>query len=252
MSNLPTFTEPTTPFIAVDSGLPEVVRKAKQFAIGRYGDWGCRPYIDRLNAIASIASQYGDEPWALAYLHEMLDKSMASADDIRWALGDRILECVQELTPVKDNYTGVLHENEKLKWCSNASVLITVAACNLGKMREYIKSGESYLAALLAEKYPPFMDASRRPGMCDAIWGELDSLVDNVQSLEKRQEKHFEQPPIVETQQNGMVYTAKQHSPDEWIVTAIGSDGEMYSASFWGHAHELLAKEYAEWKNSCR
>ena len=35
-----------------------------------------------------------------------------------------------------------------------------------------------------------------------------------------------------------------------WVVEAVGSDGEVYVAQFYGPDDEERAKEYAAWKNA--
>lgn len=35
-----------------------------------------------------------------------------------------------------------------------------------------------------------------------------------------------------------------------WVVEAIGADGEVYVAQFFGPLAEERAKEYADWKNA--
>ncbi len=43
-----------------------------------------------------------------------------------------------------------------------------------------------------------------------------------------------------------------QHTPNEWVVEAVGSDGEVLVAVFAGPAARSRAAEYADWKNSRR
>lgn len=48
-----------------------------------------------------------------------------------------------------------------------------------------------------------------------------------------------------------MIYEAQpfKDRADEWIVGAIGDDGEMYMAEFSGQNARERAEEYAAWKN---
>lgn len=40
-----------------------------------------------------------------------------------------------------------------------------------------------------------------------------------------------------------------QHTPGEFVVEAVGQDGEVYVAIFAGPDAEARAREYADWKS---
>jgi guanosine-3',5'-bis(diphosphate) 3'-pyrophosphohydrolase len=74
--------------------------EARAFAIEVHGgqQYGKHPYAFHLDQVADIAWHYGPEAEVLAYLHDTVEDTSATLDEVRERFGSFIADCVALLT----------------------------------------------------------------------------------------------------------------------------------------------------------
>jgi len=154
-----------------------LVAKAMAFAIKSHGDqmYGDQPYLAHLDAVAKLVENFGLEAVVVAYLHDVVEDTDVTLDDIRREFGDRIATLVRYVT---DESGANRRErkrvtNEKLSHVEEEFniALIVKAADRLSNMRGGAKLD------MYRREYPEFKDAVYRNGLCDTLWGEMDRIV---------------------------------------------------------------------------
>lgn len=151
---------------------------ARQAHLGQ--PYGNDPYIVHLDEVANIVEDYGEDYSIVAYLHDILEDTQITDKDIEAWFGDKVLRNVQLCTdePGGNRKTRKIRTNLKL---SNASIpkysvgLIVKAADRLANARRCVMNNPDLLK-MYAGEYPEFKKAAYRPGLCDEIWAELDSI----------------------------------------------------------------------------
>lgn len=154
--------------------------EAREFAIQAHGDqpYGERPYSHHLDAVAAIAVAYGDVAQTVAYLHDTVEDTSVTLDEVRARFGDLVAGCVALLT----DEPGVNRKERKAKTYAKLAqvhgelelALIVKAADRLANVRACIEDGNQRLLEVYCSEHPTFRQAAYRPGRCDELWAELD------------------------------------------------------------------------------
>lgn len=155
--------------------------EARRFAIGAHGGqtYGDRPYAFHLDAVAEIASAYGDEATVVAYLHDTVEDTSVTLDEIARRFGSTVAACVALLT----DQPGATRKERKAKTYaklaavtgSSRLALVVKAADRLANVRACIADGKRDLLDVYRGEHDAFRRAAFRPGLCDALWAELDA-----------------------------------------------------------------------------
>lgn len=160
----------------------ELLEKAQRWsARGHFGvnrKFGTIPYIVHPEAVAEIISQVTDDidVIAAAWLHDIVEDTNATIDDIRSEFNDNIAQLVWEVSKITDNCScsrdfrvmmNCVHYGNGLKWAK--AIKIADAIHNLPSMirdnptfaaryvtekkilLEFIKDGHPLLASILEE-----------------------------------------------------------------------------------------------------
>ena len=167
----------------------EDVSRAREWAIEQHGEqrYGkgddARPYAYHLGAVAAIAAPYGEEAEVVAWLHDVIEDTGRCEADVAGAFGARVAHLVMLLTdePGFDRAEKKRRSHAKLAGVDGADsvALIVKAADRLANLRESAKPGpqnEKKLAKYRGE-HPAFRRAAYRPGLCDSLWAEIDSII---------------------------------------------------------------------------
>lgn len=181
--------------------LPEIVRKAREFAIATHGqrkyplnlircylnsnavhDEQRDTYVRYLDEVESVVREYGDAPRVVAYMLGILEGTTVTAEQIEAQFGSAIAECAGLLVPVKGDEQRT---NNHFRWCGlsasdTSAALIVAAADRLVRFRNCLDNGDAPMNAKYIDGHEQFRDAARRDGLCDNIWGDLDAIVENI------------------------------------------------------------------------
>ena len=165
--------------------LPE---KARKFAVRAHGDqkYGVFPYSVHLDAVAALAKSFGPVCEAVAFLHDVVEDTSTQPSEILGVFGSDVASAVYFLTDPEGvnrrERKEKLHRrlaglDPKGKTARYASLVLIVKACDrLANLRECSK-GNPGLFKMYAREHKAFRDTAYRPGLCDEIWTEIDSLM---------------------------------------------------------------------------
>lgn len=157
--------------------------RARSFAIAAHGDqkYGDRPYTHHLDAVAELAVPYGEEAVVVAYLHDTVEDTPITLQDIEAAFGPKVAACVSLLT----DQPGANRKERKAKtYAKLATVrgetelaLIVKVADRLANVRACVADRKRGLWEVYQSEHPAFRDAAYREGLCEPLWSELDGLL---------------------------------------------------------------------------
>ena len=158
---------------------------SRKFAIAKHGSqkYGKHSYNYHLDAVANIAKQFGTAYMVTAQLHDIIEDTCASVDELSELFGFTIARAVVHVTdPELDGREAkkkaINHRLSKLKADNEADkIALIVKACDrLANVREGSKQrGPKYQRYIL--EHAEFRNAAYRPNLCDNIWKELDELL---------------------------------------------------------------------------
>ena len=78
--------------------------KAREFACKYHGEkrYGEHPYVVHLDAVAEIVQQYGEPAVVIAYLHDVVEDTEVTIDDLAdEGFPTEVLDAIQALTKLK-------------------------------------------------------------------------------------------------------------------------------------------------------
>ena len=161
---------------------------AKRFAVQAHADqvYGDEPYAVHLEAVVSIVQRAApDDPLAetVAWLHDVVEDTPVTVDAITKSFGAEVAAAVASLSdPAGRNRRerkAALHQHLRTLDPSTPTERVTLlvkAADRLANVRACVAAGDGRLGMYRTE-HTEFRAAAHRPGLCDAVWSELDSLL---------------------------------------------------------------------------
>lgn len=166
----------------------ESVLRAREFAIQAHGvqRYGDHPYSVHLDAVAAIVTPFGKEAQILGYLHDVVEDTAVSREEVRSTFGDFIAECVSVLT----DEPGANRKERKAKTNAKLSevperlhlALIVKSADRLANVRMSASKANSKLD-MYRREHSAFRHAAYRPHLCESIWSELAKILAAESSL---------------------------------------------------------------------
>lgn len=158
-------------------------QEARLFAVEAHAGqkYGERPYSYHLDQVAAIAAPYGEEAVVIAYLHDTAEDTPVTLDEIEGRFGAKVAACVALLT----DEAGANRKERKAKTYAKLSVvhgpheiaLLVKAADRLANVRACIQDRQQRLWELYRSEHVAFRSAAYRPGLCDPLWAELETLL---------------------------------------------------------------------------
>lgn len=159
------------------------VAEARAFAVTAHGEqrYGDHPYSVHLDAVAKLAESYGATAQVIAYLHDAVEDTQASLDDVRARFGELVAECVDLLTDA----AGANRKERKAKTYARLATvagaaelaLIVKAADRLANVRACVAEQNAGLWQMYRGEHETFRNAAYRAGQCEPLWSELDGLL---------------------------------------------------------------------------
>jgi (p)ppGpp synthase/HD superfamily hydrolase len=162
---------------------PTVIHRARQFAVERHGDqkYGDLPYWVHLDRVAAIARDYGSDAVVIAYLHDVVEDTPTTLEEIAAEFGNFVSRCVQVVTdePGADRRERKARTYRKMARIDRELevALIVKAADRLANLRACTSESNQRLLAVYRREQAVFRDAVFRPALCDPIWQEIEELV---------------------------------------------------------------------------
>lgn len=156
---------------------------ARTFALDAHGDqrYGDHPYADHLAAVAELLVPFGEDAVRIGYLHDVVEDTAITLDELRTEFGDVVACCVALLT----DEPGESRKERKAKTYAKLDqvgpelelALTVKAADRLANVRACIADGKAELLSVYRREHPAFRSAAYRPGRCERLWQELDTLL---------------------------------------------------------------------------
>lgn len=161
------------------------VQAARDFAVVHhkgqlYDHW---PYVKHLDEVAEIVRPFGSEAMILAYLHDMEDVRDMKSEMLVRHFRDRMAFLVSWLSDPsfgsRSQKKPFMSEHFKITPVEYLVALIVKAADRLANMRYSVKTRNSKKLNMYLAEHEEFRYAVYRPGLCDSIWNEIDTIVDS-------------------------------------------------------------------------
>jgi guanosine-3',5'-bis(diphosphate) 3'-pyrophosphohydrolase len=159
------------------------IAAARAFAVRSHGDqrYGRHPYVVHLDEVAAILEPYGIDAQVAGYLHDTVEDTDATVEEVADQFGAHMGEVVGLLTDEE----GANRKERKAKtYAKLAAVgphlslaLIAKVGDRLGNVRACVRDGNAGLLAMYRGEHAAFRQAAYRPGLCDELWAELDRLL---------------------------------------------------------------------------
>ncbi|MDO3377186.1 HD domain-containing protein [Geoalkalibacter halelectricus] len=156
---------------------------ARAFALAAHGNqrYGEHPYAVHLDAVAELLVPFGEDAVTVGFLHDVVEDAAITLDEVRAEFGDAVACCVALLTdePGEDRKERKAKTYAKLAQVGpELELALTVkAADRLANVRACIADGKADLLEVYRCEHSAFRGAAYRPGRCDRLWQELDTLL---------------------------------------------------------------------------
>ena len=157
-------------------------QKAREFALVAHGDqrYGNAPYSVHLDAVAAIARNYGEIAEIVAYLHDVIEDTDTTHEQVKTSFGELIARCVSILSDEpgssrKDRKAKTYAKMTKVRGDEELALLVK-AADRLANVRACIAGRNYDLFAVYHAEQLEFRNSAHRAGLCDDLWCELDEL----------------------------------------------------------------------------
>jgi (p)ppGpp synthase/HD superfamily hydrolase len=156
---------------------------ARSFAVAAHGEqpYGDRPYAYHLDAVASLLAPYGEEAQVVGYLHDVVEDTKTTAAEVESRFGSHIAACVALLT---DEPAPNRKERKAKTYAKLAEVrgrtelaLVVKAADRLANVQACVADRKRVLWEVYRNEQGAFRGAAYRPGLCDRLWSELESML---------------------------------------------------------------------------
>ncbi|WP_343074223.1 HD domain-containing protein [Chitinivorax tropicus] len=156
---------------------------AREFAITAHGEqmYGAQPYVFHLDQVVENLAGFGPLAETIGYLHDVVEDTSTSLDEIAEKFGALVAECVALLTdePGSDRKERKAKTYQKLASVSGHAelALIVKAADRLANVKACIADRKTSLWNRYREEHPAFRAAAYRSGQCETLWSQLDHLL---------------------------------------------------------------------------
>lgn len=157
--------------------------RARQFAIDAHGDqkYGEHPYVYHLDAVAQILQHQDPLTITVGYLHDVLEDTKATPDDLHLHFGPDVTDVVRMVTDEPGANRRVRKErtNAKLSRLTGylgCVALMVKAADRLANIRESAKGGPGSKIDMYRGEHAAFRAAAESPGTA-WMWQEMDRLL---------------------------------------------------------------------------
>lgn len=163
--------------------LPSRIDKARAFAVHAHGRqmYGDKPYVFHLDQVAELLKPYGDDARVIGYLHDTVEDTAFTAEDLAQEFGQFIADCVSLVSdvPGPDRKSRKAKTYARLAKVHGADqiALVVKAADRLANVRMCLLENNHKLHRVYQQEQPVFFRAAYRPGLCDEFWQELRQLL---------------------------------------------------------------------------
>lgn len=163
----------------------DLVQAAKSYAICKHESqlYGSHPYSFHLESVANLVINFGEQITIIAWLHDVLEDTSATYNEVKELFGARVADCVLQLTDEPGDTREARKEKTHLKLANtkkqHLDALIVKTADRLSNVRACLNDKNIKYFDMYAAEHKAFRAAVYREGLCDELWQELDRLIEN-------------------------------------------------------------------------
>jgi (p)ppGpp synthase/HD superfamily hydrolase len=163
----------------------ELSDQAKKFAAlahagQAYGP--CEPYTVHLDDVVALVGN-DDTMKTVAYLHDVVEDTPVSLVEISSRFGMFVAECVDLLTDVpgvnRKERKAASHAKLAKVEPSHYAALVVKVADRTANVEACVRKGNSGLLEMYRREQEAFKTAAYRPGLCDNLWGRIESAINH-------------------------------------------------------------------------
>lgn len=167
--------------------MSERVQKAREMAVMAHGQqmYGTHPYVVHLDAVAELVQPFGEDAEVVAYLHDTLEDTGLSPEEVGQTFGRVVLACVEAVT---DSKGATRKERKKATYERLGAItaeepvslaLLVKAADRLANVRSCVATENTSLLAMYRGENEAFRTAVLRTGLNSnqAMVAEIDEIV---------------------------------------------------------------------------
>ena len=161
-----------------------MIKQAKKFALEAHGDqkYGTHPYEKHLEDVVSHLKDFGDNAIVIGYLHDVIEDTEVSYQQVKDTFGSFIADCVAIVT----DEPGTNRKERKKKTyqkMSNVSgdlelALTVKAADRLANIKACLIDSNQSLLNMYKSEQSVFKSSVYRKGLCDSIWSQINDCFD--------------------------------------------------------------------------
>ncbi len=155
-------------------------QQAREFAIEHHGEqrYGSHPYAVHLDAVANIAEPFGETAVTVAYLHDVVEDTEVSLEQLEAMFGSLVARCVAILTdePGDSRKQRKAKTYQKMSQVSGETELaLVVKVCDrLANVKACVADNNDRLLKIYQQEQTVFKSSVYRNGLCDGLWHELE------------------------------------------------------------------------------
>lgn len=168
---------------------------ARSFAVTAHGSqmYGARPYVFHLDAVVGLLTPYGVEAQIVGYLHDVVEDTAVTEDEVRKRFGHLVGECVSLLTDAPGANRAERKAGTYARLATVAGsgelALVVKAADRLANVRSCVVDQRCGLWGVYRSEHAAFRRAAYRQGLCDPLWEELDALLGTASDARSRSDQ---------------------------------------------------------------
>ena len=156
-----------------------MLNQARDFAIAAHGDqtYGEQPYVFHLDAVVAHLTDFGEPAQVVGYLHDVVEDTPTTSDDIEQVFGEFVSQCVAIVTDEpgknrKERKTKTYAKMSKVE--GNLSLALVVkAADRLANLESCVKDENQGLLDMYKKEHAVFEPAVFRENLCDDLWVKI-------------------------------------------------------------------------------
>ncbi|QDV58931.1 HD domain-containing protein [Rosistilla oblonga] len=156
------------------------VQAAREFALRAHGSqqYGEHPYSYHLDAVAALLEPFGDQAQVAAYLHDTVEDTSATNEEIEASFGQPMAETVALLTDEEGDTRSArkAKTNAKLAATNNTLALTVKAADRLANLLE-CQRGSCGKLEMYRREHEAFRKAAYRDGLSEDLWQRIDAII---------------------------------------------------------------------------
>jgi guanosine-3',5'-bis(diphosphate) 3'-pyrophosphohydrolase len=169
--------------MSIEPTVSDMAASARKFAVKAHGEqmYGSHPYVFHLDQVLTHLSSYGEFAQVVGYLHDVIEDTVITREDIERQFGFLAADCVSLLT----DEPGANRKERKVKTYKKMSfatgpveiALVVKVADRLANVKACIASEKDDLLEMYQQEHPVFQASVYRVGQCEELWEELDRLL---------------------------------------------------------------------------